>query len=175
MFDAIPQPGAGAALNGELLPQGMPAMPDMDGLLRDFALQNPSLAWVTQMIAAQRQFAATATPVLDVVQPQDELDALSEELAHAQARADKLQRIARRLANELEAAQERLADLAAAFGACGLCWGEDTRCPSCRGRGKPGRFAPDPELRLRFFAEPLEASVASRTSTHPDQVKGDES
>ena len=141
----------------------------MDGLLSDFARKNPDLAWMTQMLTAQRQLAASAQNTPGTDPRQAEVDALTEELARSQARAAKLQRIARRLSDELEAAEALLADLAAAFGACGLCWGDDAQCPSCRGRGKPGRFAPDPELRLRFFAEPVEPSAASRISTPLNQ------
>lgn len=142
-------------------------MPNLDGLLSDFARQNPNLAWLPQMLAAQRQAATAAQlePVADL--RQQEIDELGAALAQSQARAMKLQRIARRMAAELEAAQDLLADLAAAFGACGLCWGEDMHCLSCRGRGKPGRFAPDLDLRLRFSAEPVELPDASRTSTPP--------
>lgn len=156
--DAIPS----GPKTGELLPS---ALPDMDSMLGDFARQNPSLAWLTQMIAAQRQQAAGANAPSDVDPLQAEIDALTEELAHAEARAEKLRRIGQRLCRDLDAAQGLLADLAAAFGACGLCWGEDDTCRSCRGRGKPGRFAPDPALRLRFFAERLELPAASGTST----------
>jgi len=143
-------------------------MPTMDGFLSDFARQNPDLAWMTQMIAAQRQ-AAAAQSAGDADPRDEEIEALREALAQSQARAAKLQRIARRISDELEGAHAMLGDLAAAFGACGLCWGEDATCPSCRGRGKPGRFAPDPELRLRFGPEPVDPPAASRTSTPLDQ------
>jgi hypothetical protein len=159
-----------AALSGSLsgsipgLASGA-AMPTFEGLLGDFARQNPNLAWLPQMLAAQRQAAAAAPLVEEPDLRQIEIDALTNELAEAQARTAKLQRIARRLAADLEAAQSLLSDLAAAFGACGLCWGEDPLCPSCRGRGKPGRFAPDPELRLRFGGNAEEPPDASRTPT----------
>lgn len=45
--------------------------------------------------------------------------------------------------SELEAADEELAH---ALGACIYCWGEDTQCRSCRGRGVPGSQEPDPIL-----------------------------
>lgn len=165
MLEAI----TSAPKNGELLPAS--ALPDIDSMLGDFARQNPNLAWLTQMIAAQRQQAAIQQP-----EPEPEIDPrllqydeLLEELALAEVRADKLRKVARHLSKELETAHGLLADLAAAFGACGLCWGDDNTCRSCRGRGKPGRFAPDPALRLRFFAERLELPAASGTSTLPDQ------
>lgn len=165
---------ADAAKPADQAPQvAPPAMPNLDDLLGDFGRSHPDLAWMTQLLAAQRQRGANEEP------PQDEplrveLAALADELAQARARAAKLQDVARRLAVDLRSANARLSDLAAAFGACGLCWGEDPRCPGCRGRGRPGRFAPDPELRLRMFPEPTDVAAASRLSTHPDPPQGDE-
>lgn len=148
MLDAIPSvPNA----NGDALQAGLP---DMGGLLEDFAQRNPNMAWMAQMLLAQRQAQASASPPGDDPR-QGELDVLHEALAHSRGRNARLERLVRGLAEDLKQAQSLLADLAAAFGACGLCWGEDTHCPSCRGRGKPGRFAPDPELRLRFFSQAL--------------------
>lgn len=160
MLDTTPTPDR--TLDG-----AAPAMPTMDGLLSDLARRNPDLAWMTQMIAAQRQAAVQRLPEED---PRDaQIAELNEQLEQAQARFARLRRIARRLSGELETTRGFLADLAAAFGACGLCWGEDTRCPSCRGRGKPGRFDPDPELRLRFCVPHVEPPDASPTATSLDQ------
>src|SRR5204863_5798 len=66
-------------------------------------------------------------------------------------RIDRMKRQGRRLYEEHQNVTARLADLAAALGACGLCWGEDEFCPSCRGRGRPGMVRPDPELRARLL------------------------
>src|SRR5512134_1312078 len=121
---------------------GVPSVQDLLGNLAS----DPKLAWMAQLMAAQRRMAEQSAPTADA--RQSELDALKAALEQAEARAARLQRIARRLAAELDATQALLSDLAAAFGACGLCWGEDPDCPSCRGRGRPGRFAPDPALRL---------------------------
>ncbi|HLG47626.1 MAG TPA: hypothetical protein VKY24_15380 [Reyranella sp.] len=114
----------------------------MDGLLADLARQKPGLAWLQQMLAMQRQAAAAqATGTPDVqAEAQAEIAALRDALAQAEVRMERLAAANRRLAAELEAARERIADAAATVGACGLCWGEDPRCRSCRGRGKPGLF-----------------------------------
>ena len=40
--------------------------------------------------------------------------------------------------------------LAAALGACELCWGDDRACPSCAGTGAPGTLEVDPELFERY-------------------------
>ncbi len=138
-------------------------LPDLGSLMGDFVAQNPQLAWLPQMLAMQQQMRAAAPAVAEP--GAEEIEQLQQALAQSESRAARLQRATRRLAGELETAQALLSDLAAAFGACGLCWGEDDGCPSCRGRGRPGRFAPDPDMRMRFATEPLEPPAASRFST----------
>lgn len=144
------------------------AQPAPDAFLADFARQNPDLAWFAQLVAMQRQsvtHARSEPPELEAAR--EEVVNLSEQLRQSEVRADKLQRHVRRLAEELDAALDRLSDLAAVLGACGLCWGEDRECRSCRGRGKPGMFAPEPATRSRFFAEAAEPAVKSAAATPP--------
>jgi hypothetical protein len=152
-------------MNEVTLPGADLSAPDVGAMMQALAQQNPTLAWFAQMLQAQRQ--ASEAPV----EPGEE-ELLRDALTQAELRAQKLERIVRRLAAELEDAHARLADLAAAFGACGLCWGDDAHCPSCRGRGKPGRFAPDQELRQRLFAKPSPVPAASRISTPNDPSAG---
>lgn len=47
---------------------------------------------------------------------------------------------------ELDEMQERNDALAAALGACYLCWGECPDCEICGGKGRPGAFVPDPDM-----------------------------
>jgi hypothetical protein len=47
---------------------------------------------------------------------------------------------------ELKVLREREDLLAAALGACCLCWGQDEDCRACRGRGRPGYSLPDEAL-----------------------------
>jgi hypothetical protein len=47
---------------------------------------------------------------------------------------------------ELEDLRARNDALAAAVGACHLCWGEDATCPECGGQGQPGHYAIDHRL-----------------------------
>jgi hypothetical protein len=56
-------------------------------------------------------------------------------------------------ASKVDALKRELADLrevndtlAAALGACRVCWGGDDDCPECAGRGRPGSKVPDPAL-----------------------------
>ena len=50
------------------------------------------------------------------------------------------------LAAELDELHARNDTLAAALGACPLCWGDDPACSDCRGRGSPGARRPHGRL-----------------------------
>ena len=56
-----------------------------------------------------------------------------------------LRTLAKRMYTELESLRERNDALAAALGACHLCFGTDPLCEECGGRGAPGSLAPDPD------------------------------
>jgi hypothetical protein len=59
---------------------------------------------------------------------------------------EELRKQAESLVVELTLLRERNDLLAAAVGACCLCWGQDLECRSCRGRGGPGFSIPDENL-----------------------------
>ena len=64
----------------------------------------------------------------------------------------RLQRQMRSLLLEVEHLREVNDNLAAALGACYLCWGDDPDCAICRGRGVPGAGPPDPELFAHYVS-----------------------
>ena len=120
------------------LPEVMQAEPDaspLDGLITGLAQNNPSLAWLPQLMAMRSRREMDQPPA------QNEIDELRAALRQWQLRAEKMYRRARALEAELAENQDRMSDIAAAVGACGLCWGEDETCPGCRGRGKPGHYS----------------------------------
>ncbi|NDJ16439.1 hypothetical protein [Myxacorys almedinensis] len=47
------------------------------------------------------------------------------------------------LQQQIEELETHNDELAAALGACYLCWGQDSHCPECHGKGKPGTMALD--------------------------------
>lgn len=61
-----------------------------------------------------------------------------------------LRRRLRALSREIERLWILNDTLAAALGACELCWGDDPQCSVCRGRGGPGARHPDRELFSRL-------------------------
>lgn len=64
-------------------------------------------------------------------------------------------------AQQIEAQQSLLHDLADAIGACGECFGVDEDCEHCGGQGAPGAFAPDPEA-FAFFVRPALEKMSLR-------------
>lgn len=80
-------------------------------------------------------------------------DELREEIRaeHAEAIAE-LSDAAKRLFDEREHARARIESLAAALGACPICFGGDVLCDTCHGAGTPGARAPDPIEFNRYVA-----------------------
>lgn len=123
---------------------------------------NPQLAMLAQLMQAR---AIVPEPISEDLS--DEVAELANRLARAEARIERMKLQGRRLYEAHQSVTSRLADLAAALGACGLCWGEDDMCPSCRGRGRPGMVRPDPALRERLlgpFRQPV--NHAESPTTH---------
>lgn len=108
----------------------------MAELLARLAEDDPRLALVARMMAAQQ----TAEPEAD-----PEPDETDVEVAD----------LLRRLHDEVSELRARNDALAAALGACHLCWGDEADCPRCRGRGQPGAVRPD---RLAFTTWVLPAA-----------------
>ena len=76
---------------------------------------------------------------------------LEKERAEERARSfQRLRQTMEQMYGELEALRERNDTLAAALGACYLCWGEDFDCPVCGGTGHPGFSMPDRSLLVQL-------------------------
>ena len=124
-------------------PPGAPQ--DPAAMIRELAGSDPRMAMLMQML----QPKPVPEPAID---ERDEVIAsLSERLDETEAKLDRVTRIAKRLHEAHGRAAARLGELAAALGACGVCWGDDPGCAACRGRGKPGMTRPDFELRARLL------------------------
>lgn len=113
-------------------------------IIAETGATNPQLALLAQLFNRPAPQAASDRS--------EEVDELTARLAEAEQTIDALKHQGRRMMEEHQACLDRLSELAAALGACGLCWGEDVACPSCRGRGRPGMVRPDMQLRARLLA-----------------------
>jgi hypothetical protein len=113
--------------------------PTMQGLLAQVAETNPNLAplanYLIQREAERREQEAREEAEITVEQLPDRRDSLKN-----------LELTVHKLYRELEDLRERNDALAAALGACYLCWGDDFQCPYCHGQGATGWRSPDPDL-----------------------------
>lgn len=75
--------------------------------------------------------------------PEPEVD--EEAQAEAEARLGELTTMVDQLYEEVETLRTRSVEIAAALGACHVCFGSDLLCPRCGGRGRPGSRPPKPE------------------------------
>lgn len=146
-----------AMRNGGTLPIGAdgtidPSTCDPDAMLAQMGKDNPSVAAILKMMEAQKAAAATREPVLiegavagvsaeDLTEMSAQLEVVRAEVNTLRARCDAV---------------------AAALGACALCWGEDASCRACRGHGAPGHCIPDQELFCEFVVPAVRLMHASR-------------
>ncbi len=104
--------------------------PSMQSLLARVGETNPRLAPVVNYLARrqaerQEQQANEATEIT------------VEEVTNQRESLEKLKSTIKRLYDELQMLRGRNDALAAALGACYLCWGDDPTCPFCSGIGVP--------------------------------------
>lgn len=89
--------------------------------------------------------------------PAEEMEPAGEE---AGADVSELQDLMEQAYSELEALRMRNDVLAAALGACYLCFGEDPLCETCGGRGVPGSRAPEPTAFRKYVLPAMRRAQA---------------
>ncbi len=85
-------------------------------------------------------------------------EAEASEVAELAGQLDQAERRINLLAAKLKAARGAIAHIGESLGACSQCWGTDSNCRHCAGRGKPGAYTPD-EDQLRSMVEPALARL----------------
>jgi hypothetical protein len=131
--------------NGD--PDQMTPMPGPQQLLEQLGAENPKLAMLMRLMANRRQ-----AEVQEEAEVEDAIDTEMEDALES-SRGDEPQAndrvhheidsLLHRLYAELDELRTRNDNLAAALGACYLCWGENVNCPECHGHGRPGSTQPD--------------------------------
>lgn len=145
---------------------GGPSMPDLLSQLGD---ADPRYATLAQLLARRR--AAESEQDESSGSTDQDPDIIDVEPLRHETEPDERRKWSRRLRRmvnnmyrELQQLRARNDGLAAALGACYLCWGEDVLCPVCHGQGQPGAFRSDPELFSAYVAPALQrpAEAASK-------------
>lgn len=156
LLEALATPGASVTADQAI-----------EQLLGQMDPSDPRVRLVANALARQR---AAPAPEFEPEPPDDsslrELEALVREAQaraeHAARAEEKLRGIVRGVMDELQILRERNNLLAAALGACYVCWGEDAECAVCGGAGQPGSVRPEPHLFARLVAPAVHASGARR-------------
>ena len=115
--------------------------------LAEQAQDNPGLAMLMQLME-QRSVPRVDDDVVDVEATYSTDPSTLNESMRADLQA--LVQGSTQLSAELETLQQRNDALAAALGACHLCFGEDAWCAHCGGRGVPGSRRPETVAFARY-------------------------
>jgi hypothetical protein len=130
--------------------------PSRSELLAQLAEGDPRMAALAKYFA-QREAEQLVVP--DQEEPKDRAPERKRESFQ------RLQRLMKQIYAELETLRERNDSLAAALGACYLCWGEDPLCALCGGTGAPGADSPDRALFAHYISPVLGRVRSKRLAT----------
>ena len=134
--------------------------PTSQDLLAKLAEADPTVGLITQFLAQNRQERDRETSAQDEggSQTLEQFDESDPARMHSRETSRAAHRLRQKIASmrkELMELRQRNDALAAALGACHLCWGSDPECEICDGRGGPGASEPD----KRLFAELVRPAV----------------
>jgi hypothetical protein len=111
------------------------------GQLTAQAPDDPRVSLLTQLM--QQRMGAAAAPSRDEAADKEARRQAEEEIRERTVRVRELEAMLRQIEAEAKALRARNDELAAALGACFLCFGSDPYCSECGGRGAPGARPPE--------------------------------
>jgi hypothetical protein len=139
-------------------PTGTGALPTVQDLLTQLGeAADPNVRLIAQLLVRRQQLREleNETPPEEGVTL--ELSQSSSETDQAEMGSREMSRIARQLRQKVASMYKELAELrdrndamAAALGACYVCWGDDQECEKCNGKDRAGSAIPDKELFTQF-------------------------
>jgi hypothetical protein len=150
--------------------------PEMAELLARLRAPGADTSQISQELLAQigDQNPAVSQLIMQMGQsrPPKVIDVESEETAEPafdESALNELKQSAADLFSEVQLFRDRTDKLAAALGACCLCWGEDANCRFCRGRGAPGFAHPD-ETMFEYYVVPAVLMMRERKQRRQTEV-----
>ncbi len=126
-------------------------------------LQNLAYRMIEQRLTASPESDEDDPPDDDQLRrEQEELEGRRERLEEQRQRMRDLKGVLTSLYAEIETLRVRNDTLAAALGACYLCFGEDPACPECHGNGEPGSLIPDAAAFRQYIVPALRRARSGR-------------
>jgi len=146
---------------------GSDALPSTQELLSQLENTNPTVGLIAKYLAT-RQASEHETNSEDEAEA-EEAARLAEEQRLAFEQSERLAQVVQRLERwvkklqaELEQLRGRNDALAAALGACYLCWGEEAGCPVCHGTWHSGYAMPDKQLFVQYVVPAIRTLQGQR-------------
>ena len=137
------------------------ALPSTQELLSQLESTDPTVGLLARYLAA-RQVSGSESSSEEETEVEEEAARAAEEQRLALEQYERLAQVVhhlqgqvKKLRAELDQLREVNDALAAALGACYLCWGKDAGCPVCHGTGHAGSAMPDKQLFAQFVAPAL--------------------
>jgi hypothetical protein len=163
-LEAIAEPVESAAGPGAAAAAPPPAV-DPSALLQSLASGSTDpMSLLLSQISANAPDNPSVGMLTSLLQRRDppapEVD--EEAQAEVAVRLEELTEMVDNLYAEVETLRARSVELAAALGACYVCFGTDLLCPRCGGRGRPGSRPPKPEA-YRAYVVPAVMRVRRLT------------
>lgn len=121
----------------------------LNDLIAEHADSNPQAKMLMQVLARRQQVESTAE---GREEEDDDSSIIVEGIPRRERYSAHESWETKQMRAELDELRERNELMAAALGACHVCWGTDRDCPECRGRGRPGAGRPDMELFKQIVA-----------------------
>ena len=134
------------------IPLANPSVLDLAG---QFGITDPNTLRMLELMSQQDEKEVEDKDVVEVAHSED---------GDGAEGVNELLRENRELQMENEDLMGRIEILAAALGACPICWGDDEQCDECQGRGAPGAFLPDKKA-FRVFVLPSIQKMQKRRRT----------
>jgi hypothetical protein len=112
------------------------------------------MRWLEQKRSAAESETIDDTPSAAEIELDhlEELRQEEERLNEKRKQTQELKRLMHSMYAELEILRSRNEMLAAALGACYLCFGDDLTCPECNGAGVVGSLLPDADAFRHYVA-----------------------
>jgi hypothetical protein len=121
---------------------------------------NPTASMLATLLQMRKPAEAACPPAEDPDLAEREAQAQQERERSFQELSGTISR----LYGELDVLRKRNDELAAAIGACFLCFGSDPLCPECVGRGRPGSKLPDVSAYRKYVLPAIRRAQSGRAA-----------